>query len=141
VNGDIRANGTIFAIDFQFSSDARFKRDVVLLTGALSKVQALRGVYYNWKTESFPERNFTNERQVGFIAQEVEKILPEVVSTAGDGYKGVDYSKVTALLVEAMKEQQKEIETLKKEVERIKMSRVAGYEVKTASNRTTGSSK
>lgn len=107
VNGDIVANGT------SYSSDARYKAKVETLPSALAKTLAMRGVYYNWKTEEFKEKDFSKERQVGFIAQEMEALYPELVKTDAKGYKSVDYAKITAILVEAIKEQQKIIEQLK----------------------------
>ena len=59
---------------------------------------------YFWKTKEFPEKQFTETKQLGFIAQEIEKIYPEVVMTDKDGYKSVDYSRLTPVLVEAIKE-------------------------------------
>jgi hypothetical protein len=68
---------------------------------------------------------FSNQRTFGFVAQEVEKVIPEIVQTenTSEGYKSVQYDKVVALLVEAMKEQQKQIEQLKKEVKRFKRAK------------------
>jgi len=73
-------------------------------------VMLLRGVNYFLKTKEFHEKQFTNTRQIGFIAQEIEKIYPEVVLTDKDGYKSVDYSRLTPILLEAIKEQQKIID-------------------------------
>lgn len=106
VQGNITATGTITP------SDARYKENVVTLTNALSNVLQLRGVTYDMKKE-FKAKGFGNGKQVGVIAQEVEKIYPQLVNTGADGYKGVDYSKFTPLLIEAIKEQQQQIETLK----------------------------
>jgi Ca2+-binding EF-hand superfamily protein len=69
-------------------------------------------------SQAFPEWNFEDTRQYGLIAQEVEKIFPEMVKTIdAKGYKGVDYMKLIPVLVEAIKEQQKQIEDLKKAVQ------------------------
>lgn len=87
-------------------SDRRYKQAVVPIIGALAKVSALEGVRYSWRTSEFPDRHFQEGRQIGLIAQDVEKVVPEVVNTHEDGYKGVDYSKLTAVLIEATKEQQ-----------------------------------
>ena len=72
-------------------------------------------VYYHWKTEEFPDKNFTDQRQIGFIAQDIEKLFPELVLTDAEGYKSVDYSKITPVLVQALKEQNKEIVSLKEQ--------------------------
>ena len=98
------------------SSDIRLKENISTLSGSLAKVVSLRGVNFTWKSE--PEMG----NRIGFIAQEVEKVVPELVFTKPeDGYKGVNYAEMTAVLVEAIKEQQKVIEQLKAEVEELKM--------------------
>jgi hypothetical protein len=86
----------------------------------LQKVLQLRGVNFDWKTKEFPARSFSENRSLGFIAQEVEKVLPEVVQTEknAEGFKSVQYDKVVALLVEAVKEQQKQINSLKAELKK-----------------------
>jgi hypothetical protein len=91
------------------TSDIRWKKDILTVENALTKVEALRGVNYNWRTDEFPDKNFETERQLGLIAQEVEKVVPEVVRTDAKGFKSVEYSKLVALLLEAIKEQQKQI--------------------------------
>ncbi len=110
VQGNLMDDSEVFALDFVTTSDARYKTHVATLTHALDKVLALRGVTYDWRTEQFPEKRFGKGRQVGFIAQEVEKILPQIVSKDRNGYRAVDYSKVVPVLVEAIKEQQAQIE-------------------------------
>ena len=99
VAGNICATGTIGAC-----SDERFKERVESVAGALDKVEQLRGVNFVWKREAFPDHQFAENRQLGFIAQEVEKVLPQVVSRGSDGYLSVDYGRLTPVLVEAMKE-------------------------------------
>ena len=123
VAGTIRANNVS-------PSDIRFKRNITPLEGSLEKVEKLQGVSYDWRTEEFKEKHFEEGRQIGLIAQEVETVLPELVKTDPQGYKAVSYEKLTAVLIEAMKEQQKEIEQYKsKQVEleeRIKRLEGAG---------------
>lgn len=94
-------------------SDLRWKRDISQIEDALQTVQSLRGVRFVWNREKYPDRGFKAGKQYGFIAQEVEELLPELVRDDQDGYKAVDYQKITAFLVEAIKEQQKQIEELK----------------------------
>lgn len=117
-DGSIYANENVYANGVLLSSDERYKQQVEPIGNALFLVEQLNGVYFNWKTEDFEHRGFDNSRQIGFIAQEVEAILPELVATDEDGYKSVDYSKVTAVLIQAVKEQQAEIEQLKAENEK-----------------------
>ena len=72
----------------------------------------LNGVEYEMRTDEFPKNYFQPGRQIGLLAQNVEKIVPEAVNEK-DGYKGVDYARLVPLLIEAIKELQKEVETLK----------------------------
>jgi len=102
------------------NSDARYKKNIAPINNALESVLKLKGVTYDYKTEEFPKWNFDSAKQIGVIAQEVEKILPELVKTDNDGYKAVSYEKFTPVLIEAIKEQQKEIEVLKSEIEKLK---------------------
>ncbi|MFT6871226.1 MAG: hypothetical protein ACJAVN_000223, partial [Roseivirga sp.] len=108
-NGNADFSGDINANAFNQNSDARLKKNIATLSGGLATINKLRGVSYNWKDESKPEG------KIGFIAQEVEKILPELVVTKKDGFKAVNYAEVTAVLVEAVKELTKEINELKNE--------------------------
>ena len=85
-------------------SDFRWKTNITPITSALDKVMQLSGVSYNWRQAEFPERNFDNKTHLGFIAQEVETVLPELVITGADGYKGLDYNGMTSVLVNAVKE-------------------------------------
>ena len=101
VVGDICATGTIGAC-----SDIRYKKDFLPLQHALEKVNHLQALYYYWDTEKFDSLGFTDQRQMGVIAQEVEKDFPEIVMTDDQGYKAVDYSRLSVVLLAALKEQQ-----------------------------------
>lgn len=94
------------------TSDIRFKKDIETIPNALDKVTQLRGITYNWKDTSAPKR------MMGMIAQEVKEIVPELVfQNDSDGYYGMFYGETTALLVEAIKEQQAIIKDLKTRIE------------------------
>lgn len=115
--------GTYTTTGWVHSSDARLKTNVIKLDNSLEKVMKLNGVSYNWMN------NPNADKQIGFIAQEVKKIVPEVVVVDSEGNYGMAYQNLNALLVEAMKEQQTQIEDLKskyelllKEVEQMKLS-------------------
>ena len=110
VNGRLKTNG------INELSDKRYKKNIEVLTEALAKVEKLRGVSYDWKTEEFPNKNFEAKHQIGLIAQELELVFPELVNTDVEGYKSVDYSKLVAVLIEAVKEQQKEITDLQSDI-------------------------
>lgn len=99
VSGNICATGTIGGC-----SDARFKENIERLPDALPNLLKLRGVHFDWKRDEFPDWKFSDQRQVGLIAQEVLAVLPEVVSKGTDGFYSVDYGRVVPLLVEAIKE-------------------------------------
>ena len=96
-------------------SDERWKKNIEPLTASLDKVMLLEGVSYDWKADEYPEMGFTKDRQIGFIAQDVEEVFPELVTTDSNGNKAVYYSQMVAVLLEAMKEQQEEISKLKKQ--------------------------
>ncbi len=118
----LQVAGDIIANSIAGSSDVRFKTNITPIQNPLQKVLALRGVNFNWNTSDFPQRMFSDQRTMGFIAQEVEKVLPEIVQTENttEGYKSVQYDKVVALLVEAVKEQQKQIDRLNKQIKQLK---------------------
>jgi hypothetical protein len=97
-------SGTVNAANFNTTSDATLKTNVETLTGSLDAVKSLRGVSFDWIENGNSE--------VGVIAQEVEAVLPDVVSTNDQGIKSVKYGNMVALLIEAMKEQQLRIEAL-----------------------------
>ena len=113
--------GDIIANSIAGSSDSRFKTNILPIENPLQKVLKLRGVTFDWKTKEFPNRMFSENRAIGFIAQEVEQVIPEVVQTENstEGFKSVQYDKVVALLVEAIKEQQKQIEQLQQKVKEL----------------------
>ena len=116
----LQVAGDIIANSIAGSSDLRFKTNITPIENPLQKVLQLRGVNFDWNKNAFPERSFSESKAIGFIAQEVEKVLPEVVQTEKtvEGYKAVQYDKVVALLVEAIKEQQKQIDGLKLELKK-----------------------
>jgi hypothetical protein len=105
---EVRTNGDVYVGgNLAHSSDVRYKKNIQTLSYALDKVTRLRGVEFDWRNGEFQNKTFSKDHQIGFIAQEVEDVIPELVKTDSDGYKAVSYSNVTALLVEAIKDQQK----------------------------------
>lgn len=92
VSGSIRASAAVLS-----NSDERLKENIYPIDNALSRVGQIEGVYFDWKKGG--------DRQVGVIAQQVQKVLPEVVSEDKDSYLSVDYSKIVPLLIEAINEQ------------------------------------
>lgn len=96
-------------------SDIRWKKNISLFNNALSGILSLQVVNYDLRTSEFPEMGFESSSQIGLIAQEVEKIFPLLVKTDNDGYKAVAYDKLSAVLVQGMKEQQIQIESVVQE--------------------------
>ncbi len=88
-------------------SDIRLKKDFEKIPNACAMIDKLNGYYYHWKTGE------DHSRQVGVIAQEVERVLPELVKTGDDGIKTVDYPKLTAVLIEASKQHNRDIAAVK----------------------------
>lgn len=112
--GNIVCKGTVTAsCGVLVCSDSRYKKDITQLEGSLNKIKQIKGYTYHWRAGEFPQSDFNENEQVGFIAQELERIFPQVVFTDENGFKTVDYAKITPVLVEAIKEQQKIIEELK----------------------------
>jgi hypothetical protein len=122
-NGDLHVEGNVIGYSTSIS-DQKFKEEVVTIDSALDKVKALRGVEYTWNEGG---RSRAGQRDLGFIAQEVEQVIPEIVREISvDGtlcsdcndqhpsetFKTVDYTRVVAVLVEAVKEQQTQIDEL-----------------------------
>ena len=113
-DGLIRAENDIIAFA---TSDRRLKTNILTIPNALEKVSMLNGVNFDWlefeanKTQAI----HANEgHDIGIIAQEVEAIFPELVTTRTNGYKAVKYDKLVAVLIEAIKELKSEIDELKK---------------------------
>jgi hypothetical protein len=109
MSGNMTAAGNVTAY-----SDINLKRDIQPIENALAKVLAIRGVTFI-RTDQEDDR-----RHCGVIAQEVEEVLPEVVQEHSDGIKSVAYGNMVGLLIEAIKEQQKQIESLRSEIENLK---------------------
>ena len=113
--GEIRATNDVTAF---YSSDINLKENIEVIADPLGKINAIRGVLFDWTDEHIEKRGgedgyFVQKHDVGVIAQEVEAVLPEVVRERDDGTKAVDYQKIVPLLIEGMKEQQKQIDDLK----------------------------
>ena len=102
----VTVTGTVTAGGAALTSDRRYKKDITSLTSALDSVMKLRGVSYMWRRDEFPNHNFDNYTHYGFIAQEVEEVIPEVVGTDESGMKSIRYLGFTPILLEALKEQQ-----------------------------------
>ena len=121
VAGDINASGgSVRASGVALTSDARLKTNVAELDDALSTVNKLRPVSYD-KKATIESSNY-DMHEIGFIAQEVQKILPDLVTEGKDKDKtlGLNYIELIPVLTKAIQEQQKEIDALKAEVKKLK---------------------
>jgi hypothetical protein len=97
------------------TSDISMKKDIETINNALDKVLKMNGVYFSWKDDE------TNSRRIGFIAQDMEQVVPEVVFTNPvDGLRGINYSEISAILAQAIKEQQVVIEGQQDQIEQLK---------------------
>jgi len=109
--GELRATNDITAF---YSSDVSLKENIVEIPSALDMVDKIRGVFFDWKDDYIESKGgedgyFMRKRDVGLIAQEVEAVLPEIVGTRKDGIKAIKYDRLTALLLQAIKELQAKI--------------------------------
>lgn len=104
------ASGDLYANDFQATSDARLKTDIVAIQNALDTIEKINGVKFKWnELATNPDKD---KIQVGVIAQEVEAVVPEIVNTNDDGYKSVSYDKLVPLLIQAVKELSEKVKKL-----------------------------
>ena len=114
--GDLHVDGDVIAYSSTVS-DQRLKDNIVTINNALEKVESLRGVSYTWNQGSRKGKS-----EIGVIAQEVEKVFPEIVHEKelpfidGGEYKTVDYEKLTGVLIEAVKELSAEVKALKQQI-------------------------
>ena len=111
-SGDIIADGDVVAFN---SSDERLKDNIEVIQGSLDKIDGIRGVEFDWN-EKAPGWARERGHDVGVIAQEVQKVIPEIVVERKNGYLGVDYKRIVPLLIESIKELKQEVEILKKKV-------------------------
>ncbi len=129
-------NGTARATSFITASDERLKKNIVVISNALTNLQKLNGVKYSFKENMTVKRKSTvdgemyeeslinivkdQNNKMGLIAQNVREIFPELVYEDNDGYLGVDYVSLIPVLIEAIKEQQAQIDILNKKILSIK---------------------
>jgi len=110
VAGAILATNDVVAFA---SSDERLKENLEPIGSAIEKVEQITGYTYNW----IPMEDihvYGNMKDIGVIAQEVEKVLPEIVSDRENGYKAIKYDKLTAVLIQAVKELSEKVKQLEK---------------------------
>ena len=111
----MQPDADLTARSFITYSDATLKTDIKPLDSALDKVMSMRGVSYEFINQN--KADGATSREIGFLAQEMNKTVPEVVYGAGDGNLGIDYAKLTSVLVEAIKDQQSQIQILRNDLQ------------------------
>ena len=109
---ELDVNGTVTALAYLYSSDKRLKTDITSITNPLQKILSLNGYLFTWKK--------TGTKDMWVIAQEVEKVFPEIVSTNNKGYKSVEYGNLVAPLIEAIRELNNKIDAQAKEINTLK---------------------
>ena len=112
--GEIRATNDVTAF---YSSDVALKENITNIPNPLEALKKLNGVLFDWKKSYIDQRGgedgyFVRKKDVGVIAQEVEKVLPEAVAQRPDGIKAVKYDRLTCLLIEAVKQLQDKVDSL-----------------------------
>ena len=112
----LRAVHAVYASNVLLSSDERLKENINTLENSLEKLMSLRGVSYYWKDKTTSE-----DLQIGVIAQEIERIFPDLVTTNG-AYKAVNYIGLVPVMLEAIKEQQTQIEASQAVINSLKAS-------------------
>lgn len=105
VHGNIAVDGATV-----HTSDERYKKEITPLTNVLEKISNIRGVTYKRDTTGFPDKQWDEDIHIGVLAQEVQEVFPELVLADQNGYLAVDYSRLTPILLEAIKEQQNQLD-------------------------------
>ena len=114
--GRIDAAGDVVAFS---SSDKNFKENITPIENPIEKIRKISGNTYDWKADLKDVHGYEGN-DVGVIAQEIEEVLPQIVTTRENGYKAVKYEKLVALLIEGIKAQQNQIDSLTIEIENLK---------------------
>jgi hypothetical protein len=120
---ELEVDGDIQCVQLHETSDVRLKTNISQLTNALEKVARIRGGSFEWNDVAESVGASPGEKQIGVVAQELEKEFPELVSAPEGQFKSVDYGKLTAVLIEAVKELKAENEALKDRIEALETER------------------
>ncbi|CEG41935.1 uncharacterized protein PHALS_12247 [Plasmopara halstedii] len=113
---DLRCGGTIFGTVVTTPSDGRLKTTIQDLTSSQMIINQLRPVTYEWRRDKFPSRNFPDGTFPGFLADEVEQVLPGLVTEDVDGWKSLNYVGIIPHLTRALQEVQSELKALQQQI-------------------------
>jgi hypothetical protein len=117
----LHVNGSVAGVGaYNNISDSRLKTNISSIDNALAGILQLHPVSFDWKKETYPQFHFDDKRQIGFLAQELEKIFPEAVTIGADGFYTIAYSQLVPVVVQGIKEQQQQIENLRSENTQLK---------------------
>jgi hypothetical protein len=125
-DGDVNINGQAFCTSSSWSSDRRFKTNIQELGNVSEKIGKLKSYTYDFKLDEFKQYNFPKTEQLGFIAQELKEVFPQLVTEDKNGYLAVNYVGLIPVLFQGFKEQQKEIENLKQMMEMLSAKTLNG---------------
>jgi len=114
VQGWANFSGGIFQ-----GSDERYKKDISKIDDAMNLIRQISGKKYYFDNEKFPQKHFGDDMQYGFIAQELEEVIPEMTGQDEEGYYGVNYTMLIPVLTEALKEQDKTIEAMQTQIDEL----------------------
>jgi hypothetical protein len=120
---EFRQNGSW--VNYTTVSDGRLKTNVVPVVDGLGIVNQLNPVFYDWDRSNPKASGFEDKHQLGFIAQEVEKVLPEVVNKGADSYRSLEYGKIVSVVVAAVKELYSKVVGIAADVEALKSKNTA----------------
>ena len=120
--GEIRATNNVTAY---YSSDSRLKENVKNIINPLEKIGSINGVTFDWTDKYIEEHGgedgtFIRKNDVGVIAQEIQNVIPEIVTQRQDGYLAVKYDRITPLLIEAIKSLNEKVKKLENTIEDLK---------------------
>jgi hypothetical protein len=113
---ELDVSGDIGCVNLYQSSDRRFKEDIRVLEGVLDRLDRVDGISYKWSEEAAARGATPGERAIGVVAQDLEAEFPSLVATADDGHKSVEYGKLAAVLLAAVKELKAENDQFKNEI-------------------------
>eukprot|EP00596_Hydrurales_sp_CCMP1899_P011071 CAMPEP_0119052806 /NCGR_PEP_ID=MMETSP1177-20130426/73978_1 /TAXON_ID=2985 /ORGANISM="Ochromonas sp, Strain CCMP1899" /LENGTH=135 /DNA_ID=CAMNT_0007032489 /DNA_START=693 /DNA_END=1101 /DNA_ORIENTATION=- len=99
IGGSLSVRGSVVGSGpYMDSSDIRFKTNIIPIQNALEIVNLMKGVNYDFKIDEYQDRNFPKSKQIGWIADEVEQVIPQLVDMDSEGFKSISYAKSTVLL-------------------------------------------
>jgi Chaperone of endosialidase len=109
----LHVNGNVLAVGYLYTSDRRLKDNIATIANADDILSRLEGVSFSWKSDG--------RSDIGFIAQDVERVLPQIVHTGNDGMKSVEYGNIVPLLVEGYKSEKARADDLEKRLEALEV--------------------